>query len=111
MKTTLDRVKPTMLSPSDSFVERHLPKTDAENFENFSSVHAALMQSAEKVDEDDILMEDDALLLEGFLEVLKDLNGEEAAQTVSCRKVSIFVRKHIIIWHPWHSGSISQFAE
>ena len=89
MKTTLDRVKPTMLSPSDSFVERHLPKTDSENVENFSSVHAALMQSAEKVDEDDILMEDDAVLLEGFLEVLKDLNGEEAAQTVSCWKPSL----------------------
>ena len=81
MKPTLDRVKPARLAPSDSFMERHLPKTESENY---SSLHATLLQSAERVDEDDILMEDDALLLEGFLEVLKDQNGEEAAQTVSC---------------------------
>eukprot|EP00271_Cylindrocystis_brebissonii_P023319 TRINITY_DN9635_c0_g1_i1.p1 TRINITY_DN9635_c0_g1~~TRINITY_DN9635_c0_g1_i1.p1 ORF type:complete len:988 (-),score=306.83 TRINITY_DN9635_c0_g1_i1:1321-4284(-) len=54
----------------------------AESDSVHSALHAALLQCVDKLSDDDILVHDDALLLEQFLEVLKDLNGEEVEQAV-----------------------------
>lgn len=65
-----------------------LQQSDSTNLDS-SAMHAALMQCAEKISEDDILLEDDARLLTYFLEVLEDLNGKEIAEAVvSCYTLS-----------------------
>lgn len=52
------------------------------NVKPFSALHTALLQCAEKVSDDDILVADDAMLLEHFVDVLRELNGEEVAEAV-----------------------------
>jgi hypothetical protein len=52
------------------------------NVTQFSAVEQALRSRSTRFADDDILVEDDALLLENFLDVLRESNGDEVASCV-----------------------------
>lgn len=54
------------------------------NLEKLASIDAQLRQLVpSKVSEDDKLVEYDALLLDAFLDILRDLHGEDLKDTVN----------------------------